>query len=164
MRGLGRTSLSDGESKPHQGEATGSLMTRRRIYKRSRNDGGVPQIHYTEDGDNDSNQSDLPLSAEAFTSLAFRLLGARTVGNFRDDFGGQVLWVYRTFAKGLAHHFPRNLKLYAEGDQEVINRMLPQAKEEFRNRLQEKLSTAVRELSEEVYKPAILSLGKALRN
>ena len=136
-------------------------MTRRRIFKLSRIDGsgGVPQIRYIEDGDSDSKQSDLPLSAEDFTPLAFRLLGARRVGNFTVEFGGQLLWVHRVPAKGDAQHISKNIRLYVKGDQEVINRMLPQAEEEFGNRLQEKLRMAVAELTQEVLAPIYEAAG-----
>ena len=70
--------------------------------------------------------------------------------------------VYRTFAKGLAKRIPSNpndRRLYSEGDPEVINRMLPQAKEEFRIRLFEKLRMAADELAHEVLAPIYEATG-----
>jgi hypothetical protein len=119
----------------------------------------VPQIRYTEGGDNDSKQSGLPLSAEDFRQWAHAYLGPCRVGNFTVEFGGQLLWVHRVPAKGHAQHISKNIRLYVKGDQEVLDRMLPQAEEEFGNRLQEKLRMAVAELTQEVLAPIYEATG-----
>lgn len=109
--------------------------------------------------DDGSKEQKKTLTPDEFASIAFDLLGAHKVGSFKDEFGGEIIFVYRKVAKGRGLRISNNIELYSRGDQEVINRMLPQAKEEYRNRLHQKLRDAADSLAQEVLTPIYEATG-----
>jgi hypothetical protein len=113
----------------------------------------------SEDSDKDRDQFGQPLTPEDFAPIAFELLGASSIGNFKDEFGGELIYIYRTFANGRGMKISSNLKLYLEGDREIINSMLPDAKEVYRKRLFQKLRDAADSLAQEALAPIYEATG-----
>jgi len=103
-------------------------------------------------------QSKPPLDYEDFLPYVMGLLHTVHVSSIRDEFGGELILIYRKDAKG-RRKLMDNFELFLLRDREILKRMLPQAQEEYMKRLFEKLRAASEGLVQELLAPIYEATG-----
>ena len=103
-------------------------------------------------------QSKPPLDYEDFLPYVMGLLHTVHVSSIRDEFGGELILIYRKDEKG-RRKLMDNFELFLLRDREILKRMLPQAQEEYRKRLFEKLRAASEGLVQELLAPIYEATG-----